>query len=353
MTKIRFAGVHKRFGDVVAVEALDMTVDDGEFLVFVGPSGCGKTTSLRMLAGLETVTEGEIWLDDENLTHVPPQERDMAMVFQNYALYPHMSVAENISFALRLRGIPRADVAERLRKAADLVQIGHLLARRPKELSGGQRQRVAVCRAIVRDPRAFLFDEPLSNLDPQLRATARAEIRSLQRRIGTTSVYVTHDQIEAMTMADRIVVMSEGRVQQIGTPVDIYETPANTFVASFVGAPPMNIAPARIENGMLRALGRDVGSAGATAAGKVGVRAEAFTFSDDAASRMKVDHVEMIGSECLVHGDVDGTRVVARVERSRAPRAGEAVGIDWPLAQTHFFDAGTGTRINFQRIPAA
>ncbi|TVR10540.1 MAG: sn-glycerol-3-phosphate ABC transporter ATP-binding protein UgpC [Salinarimonadaceae bacterium] len=348
MSSVRFVDVRKTFDKVVAVQGLDLSIADGEFVVFVGPSGCGKTTSLRMLAGLEEVSNGQIWLDDSDITRLPAKERDMAMVFQNYALYPHMSVAENIGFALTLRGVPRGQIAERVRKAADMVQIGHLLDRRPRELSGGQKQRVAVCRAIVRDPKVFLFDEPLSNLDPQLRTTARGEIRALQRRLGTTSVYVTHDQIEAMTMADRIVVMADGAVQQIGSPVDLYENPANTFVAAFIGAPPMNIAPMSAADGALRALDRDFGRIGDRLANacKIGVRPESIVFRDDAPSRMSVSQVEIIGAECLVYGEADGASLVARVERAAAPRIGERVGFDWPADATYFFDAVDGRRLH-------
>ena len=348
MSSVRFVDVRKSFDSVVAVQSLDLTIDDGEFVVFVGPSGCGKTTSLRMLAGLEEVSHGQIWLDDRELTRVPSKERDMAMVFQNYALYPHMSVAENIGFALSLRGISRGEITERVRKAADLVQIGHLLERRPRELSGGQKQRVAVCRAIVRDPKVFLFDEPLSNLDPQLRTTARGEIRALQRRLGTTSVYVTHDQIEAMTMADRIVIMADGAVQQIGSPVDLYENPANTFVAAFIGAPPMNIVPAVASDGALRALGRDFGHIGArnTTTFKIGVRPESIVFRDDAPSRMNVWQVEIIGAECLVYGESGGASLVARVARTGAPGIGDRVGFDWPEQATYYFDAADGRRLH-------
>jgi len=351
MATIRFSAVRKTFGDVTAVEGLDLEVADSEFVVFVGPSGCGKTTSLRMLAGLDEVTSGQIFIDGRDVTRAQPKARDMAMVFQSYALYPHMTVAENIGFALTLRRIGRAEVTERVRRAAEMLDIAHLLQRRPKELSGGQRQRVAVCRAIVRDPKAFLFDEPLSNLDPQLRTSARGEIRALQRRLGVTSVYVTHDQIEAMTMADRIVVMRDGQVQQIGTPIEVFERPANIFVAAFIGSPPMNILP-------LTALGEGAAAvfspripAGSRAGTTIGVRPEHISFRSVAANApaVRVSQVEMIGSECLVHAEVGAERLTVRVARALAPRVGETVGLAWPDHDMHLFDASSGLRMEQNR----
>jgi ABC-type sugar transport system ATPase subunit len=342
---IHFSQVCKTFGEVTAVDRLDLTIADGEFTVFVGPSGCGKTTSLRMLAGLDEVTSGRIFIDERDVTHEQPKARDMAMVFQNYALYPHMTVAENIGFALKLRRLGRAEVAEQVSRAAEMLDIAHLLQRRPKELSGGQRQRVAVCRAIVRNPKVFLFDEPLSNLDPQLRTSARGEIRALQRRLGVTSVYVTHDQIEAMTMADRIVIMRDGKVQQIGTPVEIFERPANTFVAGFIGNPPMNILP-------LAALGKAAGLSPQLAgidqsATMIGIRPEHISFASvsSAATTARVAQIEMIGTECLVHAEIGAERIIARVVRPLAPRIDETVGLAWPDHEIHLFDASSGRRM--------
>jgi multiple sugar transport system ATP-binding protein len=350
---IRFSQVCKTFGEVTAVDRLDLTVADGEFTVFVGPSGCGKTTSLRMLAGLDEVTSGRIFIDERDVTYEQPKARDMAMVFQNYALYPHMTVAENIGFALKLRGLGRGEVAEQVSRAAEMLDIAHLLQRRPKELSGGQRQRVAVCRAIVRNPKVFLFDEPLSNLDPQLRTSARGEIRALQRRLGVTSVYVTHDQIEAMTMADRIVIMRDGKVQQIGTPVEIFERPANIFVAGFIGSPPMNILP-------LAALGKAAGLSPQLAgvdqsATMIGIRPEHISFASvsSAATTARVAQIEMIGTECLVHAEIGAERIIARVVRSLAPRIDERVGLAWPDHEVHVFDASSGRRLGQnQRLSA-
>ena len=241
---VRFDQTSKSFGATQAVAPLDLTVVQGEFTVLIGPSGCGKTTSLRMLAGFEPPTSGRILLGDRDITNMAPKDRNMAMVFQNYALYPHMTAAQNMGFALRLRGVPAAEIETRVRSVAAMLGLEPLLQRRPRELSGGQRQRVAVGRAIVRDPEVFLFDEPLSNLDAQLRSVARSEIRALQRSLGVTTVYVTHDQVEAMTMADRIAVMNHGVLLQYAPPMEVYEQPADTFVASFLGSPAMNIAPA-------------------------------------------------------------------------------------------------------------
>lgn len=340
MSSIRFEQVRKSFGDTQVVKGLDLAVDEGEFLVFVGPSGCGKTTSLRMLAGLEPVSGGDIMLRDRKITREPARNRDMAMVFQNYALYPHMTVAENIGFALKLRGVGKAALVEQVGKAATMMGIDHLLDRHPKVLSGGQRQRVAVCRAIVRQPSVFLFDEPLSNLDPQLRTTARAEIRDLQRRLGTTSVYVTHDQIEAMTMADRIVVMHAGQVEQIGTPEELYDRPATTFVAGFIGAPAMNLFDAALVASLPQGAEKMT----------IGIRPEEILVtsqSEPGALKMMTKLVEVIGSEALVHGEVDGTRIVVRCPRALAPKAGDTSHIRLPMAALHFFDPSTGKRIAF------
>ena len=243
MATITYEHVTKRFDDTVAVDDLNIDITDGEFLVLVGPSGCGKTTALRMLAGLEDVTDGRILIGDRVVNNVAPGKRDLAMVFQSYALYPHMTVYGNLAFSLKNFHVPKAEIDRRVREAADVLELGKLLQRKPKQLSGGQRQRVALGRAIVREPAAFLMDEPLSNLDAALRVQTRAEILKLQTRLGTTTIYVTHDQVEAMTMGDRIAVMSEGVLQQIGTPVDVYTKPANTFVATFIGSPSMNVLP--------------------------------------------------------------------------------------------------------------
>ncbi|MEP0775928.1 MAG: sn-glycerol-3-phosphate ABC transporter ATP-binding protein UgpC, partial [Acidobacteriota bacterium] len=249
MAQVRFDRVEKRFGATTVIRPLDLQVEDREFMVLVGPSGCGKSTLLRLLAGLEEVSAGTITIGDRVVNHLPPKERDIAMVFQSYALYPHMTVRENLAFGLKVRGMPREDVAQRVSEAARLLEIEGVLDRRPRELSGGQRQRVAVGRAIVRHPQVFLFDEPLSNLDAKLRVSMRAELTRLQRRLATTTVYVTHDQVEAMTMGQRVAVLKGGELQQVGPPMELYQRPANTFVASFLGTPPMNLLPGRIGEG--------------------------------------------------------------------------------------------------------
>ena len=243
MATVTFDHVYKRYGDVTAVSDLNLEIGDGEFMVLVGPSGCGKTTSLRMIAGLEEITEGQLRIGDKVVNDVAPKDRDIAMVFQSYALYPHMSVRDNLAFGLKLRKVPKSDIDKRISEAAGILQLEKLLDRKPKELSGGQRQRVALGRAIVRDPKVFLFDEPLSNLDAKLRVGMRAELARLHDRLGVTTVYVTHDQVEAMTLGDRICVMQDGRVAQIGAPLDVYRRPASVFVARFLGSPPMNIVP--------------------------------------------------------------------------------------------------------------
>jgi multiple sugar transport system ATP-binding protein len=325
MAAISFRGLAKRFGDVVAVQDFTLDVPDGELLVLVGPSGCGKTTTLRMLAGLEAPTAGEIWLGEREIAHLPARERNIAMVFQNYALYPHMSVAENVGFALRLAGVTREEVARRVSTAAEMMGIGALLERRPRELSGGQRQRVAVCRAIVRDPQAFLFDEPLSNLDAKLRMSARTEIRRLQQRLGVTTVYVTHDQVEAMTLADRMVVMHEGRIQQVGRPLDIYARPANTFVAGFIGSPPLNLLP--VGAAALVRLNHPLLSSGSDVA-TIGVRPEGIALHTADLRRplrftAQLELVEALGAESLLHLRLGEWPLLARVPGSVSVAAGD------------------------------
>src|SRR6476661_3717348 len=241
MAEVQLTGIEKRFDGVRVLESLDLIVADGEFVVLLGPSGCGKTTALRIIAGLETPTAGEVHIGGRDVTRLSPRERDVAMVFQSYALYPHMSVADNIGYPLRIRGVPPAERAAAVARVAESLEVGHLLGRKPRQLSGGQRQRIALARAIIREPAAFLMDEPLSNLDAKLRVTMRAEIKRLQQRLGTTTIYVTHDQVEALTMADRVCLLKDGRVQQYAPPQEVFDRPANRFVAEFVGNPPMNV----------------------------------------------------------------------------------------------------------------
>src|SRR3954463_4241032 len=260
MSQVVIRNANKKYGDVHAVKDVNLQIRDKEFMVFVGPSGCGKTTTLRMVAGLEAITSGDILIGDKVVNDLPPMDRDIAMVFQNYALYPHMSVYDNMAFGLKMRKFDKAEIKRRVDRAAAILDIGQLLARKPRQLSGGQRQRVALGRAIVRDPKVFLFDEPLSNLDAKLRVQMRVELKKLHERLGTTAIYVTHDQVEAMTLGDRVVVMCDGRVQQVGDPMELYNQPANRFVAGFLGSPAMNFAPVRIAaaNGSLWAESADL-----------------------------------------------------------------------------------------------
>ena len=314
----------------MAVDRVCLTVRNGEFLVLVGPSGCGKSTTLRMVAGLEEITSGRISIDGVCVNDLPPKDRDIAMVFQNYALYPHMTVFENMAFGLRLRHVPKAEIAARVQEAAETLGLQDYMARLPKQLSGGQRQRVAVGRAIVRKPKVFLFDEPLSNLDAKMRVEMRSEITHLHRRLGATMIYVTHDQIEAMTMSDRIVVMDKGRVQQLAPPLEVYRNPANLFVAGFIGTPPMN---------MLRRDGRIMG-----------FRSETMTLCDATAAgvsvRGVVDVVEPMGAETYVQVITeDSGRIVARVAPETALRTGEAVAFQVQMELVCWFDAQTGERL--------
>jgi multiple sugar transport system ATP-binding protein len=334
MASVTYDNVTKQFDGTVAVKDLMIDVEDGEFLVLVGPSGCGKSTALRMLAGLEEVTNGRILIGDRVVNNLAPGARDVAMVFQSYALYPHMTVYDNLAFGLRNKNFPRREIDERVRRAAAILAMEGLLKRKPKQLSGGQRQRVALGRAIVREPAAFLMDEPLSNLDAQLRVATRAEILKLQRNLDTTTIYVTHDQVEAMTMGDRIVVMNEGVLQQIGTPEQLYTKPDNVFVAGFIGSPAMNLAPAEVVgadgNGMIagfRPEHVDVGS------GRDGITFPA-----------RVEVIEYLGDEQLVHLDKDGTAVQAKLPVDEQFTTGEQRTFSVERSKLHLFDAETGRR---------
>ena len=312
MAAVEFSGVEKVYakGDRPAVAGFDLTVADGEFLVLVGPSGCGKSTTLRMVAGLELPTGGRITIGGKDVTNLPPKDRDIAMVFQNYALYPHMTVAENMSFALKLRGFSKSEIEKRVSAAADTLGLRPYMKRLPKALSGGQRQRVALGRAIVREPAVFLFDEPLSNLDAKMRVEMRAEIIRLHNRLGATMIYVTHDQTEAMTMGERIVVMNEGRVQQVARPLDLYEHPVNEFVAGFIGTPPMNVFPA-----------------GVFSERKTGLRPEHVAIAGDGSGgfEAEVDFVESLGSETLVHVIFRGIPTIVRLQGFAEYQSGEKV----------------------------
>src|SRR5271166_4708301 len=351
MAALEIQGLCKSFGTTRVLRQIDLSVNDGEMLVIVGASGCGKSTLLRLVAGLETPTEGRISIGGRDVTALDPSERDIAMVFQNYALYPHMSVFDNMAYGLRIRGLSRGEITRKVEEAAVLLGLEALLARKPRQLSGGQRQRAAMGRAIVRDPKLFLFDEPLSNLDAKLRVQMRAEIRKLQRRLGVTSLYVTHDQVEAMTLGDRLLILHEGRAAQLATPMDVFEHPADTYVAGFVGSPTMNFLPGRLVNqgravqleaGPLIPLqGRRVGGAVT-----LGIRPEHLTLGAHGLA-LTVDLIEPLGSETLVHGRVvghDADAVVVKV--SGAVRLDETVTVAVEAESVHIFDAATGQRID-------
>ncbi len=345
-----------------AVDSLNLDIGDGEFLVLVGPSGCGKSTSLRMLAGLEDVNAGSIRIGERDVTHLPPKDRDIAMVFQNYALYPHMSVADNMGFALKIAGVPRDEIGRRVAEAARLLDLEPFLSRKPKALSGGQRQRVAMGRAIVREPQVFLMDEPLSNLDAKLRVQTRTQIASLQRRLGVTTVYVTHDQVEAMTMGDRVAVLKDGLLQQVDTPLNLYERPANVFVAGFIGSPAMNIETLRFVEGAVDVAGvrlplapATVAALGAEGADTVvlGFRPESLQLAGPGEGfPMVVDVVEELGSDAFAYGRLEGQRAdatakptIARVDPRRPPRKGETVHLRVREGEQHAFSPKTGERL--------
>jgi len=348
---MRLRGLTKRFGSVMAVEPLDLDIPAGELVVLVGPSGCGKTTVLRMIAGLEDPTAGEIFIGDRNVAGVDPADRDIAMVFQNYALYPHMTVAGNLAFGLKMRGVAKAEVASRVERAAAMLGMSELLHRRPEQLSGGQRQRVALGRAMVREPRVFLFDEPLSNLDAQLRTEMRREIAELHRRLDTTMVYVTHDQVEAMTLGDRVAVLDRGVLQQCAPPMEAYRNPANLFVAGFLGTPRINMLEGRVEVDarfvsptLTLRLERAVEPGAATLA----VRPEDLTLRDpggeDADLVCTVERVEALGNEVLVYvGRDDGLEWIVRAPADWRGTPGETVGVAVDRARAHLFPAGDGS----------
>ncbi|MDO5603631.1 MAG: sn-glycerol-3-phosphate ABC transporter ATP-binding protein UgpC [Paracoccus sp. (in: a-proteobacteria)] len=349
MATVTIDDVRKSYGAVEVMHGVSVDIDEGEFVVLVGPSGCGKSTLLRMLAGLEHITSGQIRIGERVVNDLPPKERDIAMVFQNYALYPHLTVAENMGFSLKLAGAGKAEIAEKVRPAAEILGLAHLLERYPRQLSGGQRQRVAMGRAIVRKPQVFLFDEPLSNLDAKLRVSMRTEIKNLHQRLKTTTVYVTHDQIEAMTMADKIVVMHDGRVEQIGAPLELYDRPANLFVAGFIGSPAMSMIHGTLEGGVFVAgdgTRLPVTNPGRAVAGQklvYGIRPEAMSIGGDIP--LKVEVTEPTGAETHVVGSLGGSEITAVFrERVSAPPGGTLmIGVD-PGA-VHLFDAETGIRL--------
>ncbi len=353
MATLALRGLGKRFGAVDAVAGIDLDIADREFVVLVGPSGCGKSTILRMIAGLEVPTSGEIAIDGVVVNEREPKDRDIAMVFQDYALYPHMTVAQNMGFALKYRRVARAEIAERVAAAARLLEIEPLLSRTPRQLSGGQRQRVAMGRAIVRDPKLFLFDEPLSNLDAKLRVQMRTELKQLRVRVPTTTVYVTHDQVEAMTLADRIVVLNQGRVEQVGTPEEIYDTPASVFVAGFMGAPAMNLLPGRVEGRrfILENGAEFDGGRGDDREVWCGVRPEELRWvppgqkANGAHLTGTALAVEPLGPDTLVAVDVGGATIACRLPPRSVRAAGERVTLALDASRLHVFDRASGRRL--------
>jgi multiple sugar transport system ATP-binding protein len=360
MASVTLKSVRKVYTNgAVGVDRADLTIEDGELLVLVGPSGCGKSTLLRMIAGLEQVTEGSVLIGDRDVTNLEPRDRDIAMVFQSYALYPHMTVAENLGFGLKLRGHDTSEIHQRVSEAAQMLELEQLLERLPKQLSGGQRQRVALGRALVRHPKVFLLDEPLSNLDAKLRGSTRVQIARLHRTLGATMIYVTHDQVEAMTLGNRIVVMNKGIIQQVDTPMRIYARPVNLFVAGFLGNPPMNLLKGRLQ-GTDDALGIEgdgarfalpVSAAKTLASSRdreivAGVRPENLVRSDTATPlRAKVDLIECVGSESYLHLRLGAWPLVARVAPSEVPEVGAEVSFTVADADLHYFDADSGARI--------
>jgi len=354
---LQLQGVSKRFGSVSVVQELDLTVEQGEFVVLLGESGCGKSTVLRMIAGLEDASEGRIFINGKDVTHLAPMARDIAMVFQNYALYPHMDVAQNMSFALDLAGKPRAEIEKRVNEAAEILNITHLLKRKPKELSGGQRQRVAIGRCIVREPAVFLFDEPLSNLDAKLRGHMRTELAILHERLGKTTIYVTHDQVEAMTLASRIVIFHKGHIQQVGTPAEVFNRPANLFVAGFIGMPSMNLLEGTLtpqgEQMLLCGAGFSIPLplAGPWPAQLVaGVRPQALRLaSGTGLLQLQVDVVEYLGTESVLVGKLAGgseDRVTAVVGGHRIDLLHQSVALEFDASELHTFDKSTGLRVH-------
>lgn len=361
MSSISFKNLKKVYpGNVVAVQDFNFEIKDKEFIILVGPSGCGKSTVLRMIAGLEEISDGELYIDGKYINDVAPKDRDIAMVFQNYALYPHMTVFKNMAFGLELRKLPKVEIRQKVEEAATILQIGNLLERKPKALSGGQRQRVALGRAMVRNPKVFLLDEPLSNLDAKLRTEMRAEIIKLHKEIGTTFIYVTHDQMEAMTMGDRIVIMKDGLIHQADTPLNLYNNPCNTYVAGFIGSPQMNFADAyMVRNGSEICLDLD-GHILPIPKHKIpqgfnedyigqqftlGIRAENLsenTSISDQSVEMEVEHTELMGAEVYLHLNYNGKKMIARVAPDTKAKAGDKISIEFNLNKMHLFDAKTG-----------
>ncbi len=365
MAKVILKNVTKKFGNVIAVSNENLSVNDGEFLVLLGPSGCGKTTTLRLIAGLEEPTSGEIYIGDKLVNDVAPKDRDIAMVFQNYALYPHMNVYQNVSFGLRLRRVSKDEIDKRVNKVAEMLEIAHLLNRKPKELSGGQRQRVAVARAVVRNPRVYLMDEPLSNLDAKLRVQTRAELIHLHKQLGVTTIYVTHDQVEAMTLGDRVVVINKGKIQQVGAPKEVFDRPVNRFVAGFVGTPPMNFIDVEIvkkgedlyahsKDFTLKILQehKEILERGNYISKEMvmGIRPKDFHDESELSEKEKkemqpfktvIDFMELMGSETFIHFKFGNTKAVARISSAHNYAMGDTVNLYIDIPNIHLFDKET------------
>ena len=351
MSEISLKNLKKSFGKTEVIHDLSIDVRDGELIVIVGPSGCGKSTLLRMVAGLEDANQGEIIIDGKKVNELEPMERNIAMVFQNYALYPHMSVFDNMAYGLKIAKISKEEINSRVQKAAETLELQELLKRKPSQLSGGQRQRVAMGRAIVRNPVAFLFDEPLSNLDAKLRVQMRLEIKKLQTQLKTTSLYVTHDQVEAMTLADRMIVMNEGNVEHIGTPLEVYTKPKTLFTAQFIGSPAMNILTADCNNGSLTLSNNSILKSTTKFNGKVsaGLRPEDFKIDDNGSIKLKVELVELIGSNSLVHGRLENSDevLVASISGVLEDKiVGKKISLSFNTSNLHLFDTNSGQRIN-------
>ena len=353
MADLKLQGIHKSFGPTRVLHEMDITLPDGEFLVLVGPSGCGKSTLMNLVAGLEEPSGGRIVLGGRDITAVSPADRNISMVFQSYALYPNMTVADNIAFPLEMRGVPKADRAKTVNEVSALLQIEHLLERKPRQLSGGQRQRVAMGRAIVRNPQVFLFDEPLSNLDAKLRVSTRTSIASLQRRLGVTTVYVTHDQTEAMTMGDRVCVLKDGLLQQVGTPRDLYDRPDNVFVAGFIGSPAMNLLDLPVTDGGVQLgdivwpVDRSVLSAASAGKVTVGMRPEDLQLAEHGLA-VQVAVVEELGADAYIYGHAVGQedlQIIARTDGRKPPMKGETVHFSPKADHVHLFDVSSGARL--------
>ena len=351
MGRINLKNLEKSYGKTKVIHDLSIDINEGELIVIVGPSGCGKSTLLRMVAGLEDINSGSILIDNKIVNELEPMERNIAMVFQNYALYPHMTVFENMSYGLKILKIPKNEISSRVQKAAEILELGELLKRKPSQLSGGQRQRVAMGRAIVRDPVAFLFDEPLSNLDAKLRVQMRLEIKKLQKQLKTTSLYVTHDQVEAMTLADRMVVMNEGNVEHVGTPLEVYTKPKTLFTAQFIGSPAMNILKGECQSNQIKLSSGAILKANSKHNGEVnvGLRPEDFTIDEKGTIKLKVELVELIGANTLIHGRLENSNeiLVASIAGVISDsKIGNHINLSFNETKLHLFDTNSDQRIN-------